>query len=83
MAETRCPITGAPTEELDSTGDRRDFISPTLGGRYAIAGTLGRIWQPRDDRQREAITHWIEKRRREGDECPLVTSYVLDELDGK
>jgi hypothetical protein len=80
-----CPISAAPAAQLPPMGARREIISPSVGGRYAISDTTEILLrhQPLDDRERALLASWVADQRRGGAECPLITSYVLHAVIGR
>jgi hypothetical protein len=82
---TICPISGAPAMQLPSIGDRREIISSSGGGRYAISDTANVELRrhPLDDQERELLVGWIAEQHRSGEACPVVWSYVLGVVLGK
>jgi hypothetical protein len=83
---TTCPISGAPAEQLPTRGDRRELLSPSVGGRYALTGTADAILHrrsPLNHRQRKFLVGRIAARRCRGQVCPLITSSDLEDVLGR
>jgi hypothetical protein len=80
MTRTTCPIWGTPARELLATDYKREIVSPCAGGRYVIFGPADAMLthQPLDNREKTLLTDWLMSQRRDGEACPLVTSYVLE-----
>jgi hypothetical protein len=85
MTPTTCPIWGTPARELPRIGDRREIISPCAGGRYVIFGPVDAMLahQPLDNREKTRLTDWLMSQRRDGEGCPLVTSWTLETVVGR
>jgi hypothetical protein len=85
MPSTTCPIWGTPARELPRIGDRREFISPCAGGRYVIFGPVDAMLahRPLDNREKTLLTDWLRGQRRDGEGCPLVTSWILETVVGR
>jgi hypothetical protein len=39
--------------------------------------------QPLDDREKMLLADWIARQRQDGEDCPLITSYVLATVVGR
>jgi hypothetical protein len=85
MTPTTCPIWGTPARELPRISDRREIISPCAGGWYVIFGPADAMLarQPLDNREKILLTDWLMGQRRDGEDCPLVTSWVLETVVGR
>jgi hypothetical protein len=84
MTSTRCPIWGTPARELLATDYKREIVSPCAGGRYVIFGPADAMLthQPLDNREKTLLTDWLMSQRRDGEGCPLVTSWTLETVVG-
>jgi hypothetical protein len=84
MKTTRCPIWGTPARELLATGHKREIVSPCAGGRYVIFSPAHAMLarQPLGDREKIRLTDWLMGQRRDGEACPLVTSWTLETVVG-
>ena len=70
-----CPIWGTPATVVGSSDARVN--SPRAGGEYRIAGTAHVMIEHWTAVEKAKLTTWLVDQRRFGDACPLITSYVL------
>jgi hypothetical protein len=85
MKSTTCPIWGMPAQELLATDYKREILSPRAGGPYVISGAVDAMLeqQPLDERERAILTAWIRGQRQDGEDCPLITSWILETVIGR
>jgi hypothetical protein len=85
MTSTTCPIWGTPARELLATDYKREIVSPCAGGPYVISGAVDALLahQPLDNREKTRLTDWLMSQRRDGEPCPLVTSWTLETVAGR
>jgi hypothetical protein len=85
MTSTRCPIWGTPARELLATDYKREIVSPCAGGWYVIFDPADAMLthQPLDNREKTLLTDWLMSQRRDGEGCPLVTSWTLETVVGR
>ena len=80
-----CPIWGTPAENIKQSpaGDRRSFNSQRAGGNYTISGSaeaeIGN-WPQEKGYLRILVTDWLIEQRQGGNDCPEVTSEILEEI---
>jgi hypothetical protein len=69
--------------QLPAMGHKREIISSSVG-RYAISSTVDAILEhrPWNDRERKLLAGRIAERHRSGEACPVITSYVLEDVLG-
>lgn len=76
--EVRCAIWNTPAIVRPTKRDGRDLTSSRAGGRYFISG-MAEIMIANFARQEKALlTTWLVDQRRAGEECPEITSNILD-----
>jgi hypothetical protein len=85
MKPTTCPIWETPAQELLATEYKREILSPYAGGRYVISGTVDAMLeqQPLNELEKHILTDWIRSQRRDGEDCPLITSWTLETVVGR
>jgi hypothetical protein len=85
MKPTTCPIWATPAQELLATDYKREILSPRAGGPYVISGAVDAMLadQPLNELEKHILTDWIKGQRRDGEDCPLVTSWILETVIGR
>jgi hypothetical protein len=85
MTRTTCPIWGTPAWELLVMDYKREIVSPCAGGRYVIFSPVDALLahRPLDNREKTRLTDWLMSQRRDGEVCPLVTSWTLETVVGR
>ena len=85
MKPTTCPIWGTPAQELLATDYKREISSPRAGGPYVISGAVDSMLeqQPLNEWEKTILTAWIRGQRQDGEDCPLVTSWILETVIGR
>ena len=85
MPSTTCPIWGTPARELLATDYKREISSPHAGGPYVISGAVDAMLahQPLNEWEKTILTDWIRGQREDGENCPLVTSWILETVIGR
>jgi hypothetical protein len=85
MKPTTCPIWGTPAQELLATDYKREISSPRAGGPYVISGEVDAMLehQPLNEGENTILTAWIRGQRQDGEDCPLVTSWILETVIGR
>jgi hypothetical protein len=85
MKPTTCPIWETPAQELLATDYTREILSPRAGGPYVISGAVDAMLahQPLDEWEKTILTDWIRGQREDGENCPLVTSWILETVIGR
>jgi hypothetical protein len=76
---------GGLAQERLATDDKREIVSFRAGGPYVIAGAVDALLeqQPLNEGERTRLTAWITDQRRDGEACPLVTSWILATVLGR
>jgi hypothetical protein len=85
MKPTACTIWGTPAQERLATDYKREIISPRAGGPYVISGAVDALLeqQPLNEGEKTRLTDWIRGQRQDGEDCPLVTSWILETVIGR
>jgi hypothetical protein len=85
MPSTTCPIWGTPARERLATDYKREIVSPRAGGQYVISSVVDAMLtdQPLTELEKHILTDWIRGQRRDGEDCPLVTSWTLETVVGR
>ena len=85
MKPTTCPIWGTPARELLAADYKREIVSPCAGGRYVIFSPANTLLarRPLDNREKILLTDWLMGQRRDGEACPLITSWTLETVVGR
>ena len=85
MRPTTCPIWGTPAQERLATDYKREISSPRAGGPYVISGAVDALLeqQPLNEGEKTILTDWIRGQRQDGEDCPLVTSWILETVIGR
>jgi hypothetical protein len=85
MTPTTCPIWGTPAQERLTTGCTREILSPRTGGPYVISGAVDAMLeqQPLNEGEKTILTDWLRGQRQDGEDCPLITSWVLETVVGR
>ena len=78
MQTTSCPIWGTSAQVRSTTRDECDVVSLRAGGRYAITREAKVNLRSADERERALLTTWIVDQHRAGEECPTITTKVLE-----
>jgi hypothetical protein len=77
-----CIIWGTDAKDMASRdGDYFDLDSPRAGGRYRVTGSAQRGVMELSEERKTLLTTWLVKQRRAGVQVPVVTTYVLADLD--
>ena len=86
MALTACPIWNEGSVLPSTGGDYFEIESRRSGGRYRIAGSANALLKARFARTpllRAKLTTWIVDQHRSGENCPLITTTVLDAVESR
>ncbi len=83
MEEGKCPIWGTPATPLRSDNTRNSgYWSARTGGAYKI--TYESLLEIRDglfaDKEKAKLTTWMVDQRRTGNECPIVTRAIIEQI---
>ncbi|MCY4174449.1 MAG: hypothetical protein OXF25_10425 [Cyanobacteria bacterium MAG CAR3_bin_5] len=82
----RDPIWGTPADCLFSEDEAqrrrvRLYDSPRCGGRYSIDNFITETGiKNLDDREKVRLTSWLIEQRRNGIECPIITSDIIEDM---
>jgi hypothetical protein len=75
-----CAIWGTPTSSVVQESDAVLVDSARAGGRYRITGTAIAMLPTLTNDLKARLTWWLVEQRRQGEECPTVTSSVLTDI---
>ncbi len=79
----KCAIWGTPAKYLGSSGDYLELLSDRTGGAYRVTNSAKKMLEGSDEfdqTKRVLLTNWLCDQRKQGVDCPTVTSYVLDSV---